>query len=154
VHNGRGFAVNARVERVDHVELQVPDRTEAAAWYERVLGLKPVTRALPWAEDPWGALMLSADGTPNQTMLALFVGEPQGGALVRGLRRLAFRTSAAGFLSFVAAAPDLGVTDGGDPPTVIDHGEAFSVYFQDPYGTRLEVTTYEHAAVSSARAVP
>jgi hypothetical protein len=29
---------------------------------------------------------------------------------------------------------------------VIDHDKALSVYFCDPYGTRLEVTTYEHEA--------
>ena len=141
-----------RIERPDHVELQVPDRAEAAAWYERVLGLVPVTSALAWAEDPEGPLMLSPDGTARQTMLALFAGEPQGVHPARGFRRLAFRTSAAGFLSFVADAGHLGVADGGPAPRVVDHGEAFSVYFLDPYGNHLEVTTYEHEVVRSARA--
>jgi catechol-2,3-dioxygenase len=28
-----------------------------------------------------------------------------------------------------------------------DHGKSFSVYFSDPYGNRLEVTTYDYEAV-------
>jgi hypothetical protein len=30
---------------------------------------------------------------------------------------------------------------------VVDHDLAFSIYFCDPYGHRLEITTYEHEAV-------
>ena len=30
---------------------------------------------------------------------------------------------------------------------VVDHNLAYSIYFCDPYGHRLEVTTYEHDAV-------
>lgn len=48
-----------RVLQIDHVELFVPDRQAAAAWYERVLGLVPVPKATQWAEDPEGPLMIS-----------------------------------------------------------------------------------------------
>ena len=34
--------------------------------------------------------------------------------------------------------------------SVVDHQQAFSVYFSDPYGHRLEVTTYDHAATRMA----
>jgi hypothetical protein len=33
---------------------------------------------------------------------------------------------------------------------LVDHGKAFSIYFNDPYGHRLEVTTYEHEATRAA----
>jgi hypothetical protein len=33
----------------------------------------------------------------------------------------------------------------------MDHGKAWSVYFSDPHGHHLEVTTYEAEAVRSAR---
>jgi len=33
---------------------------------------------------------------------------------------------------------------------VVDHGEAFSLYFNDPFGHRLELTTYEHATAAEA----
>jgi hypothetical protein len=29
---------------------------------------------------------------------------------------------------------------------VVDHGQALSIYFRDPYGHRLEVTTYDVGA--------
>jgi catechol 2,3-dioxygenase-like lactoylglutathione lyase family enzyme len=38
-----------RVLQIDHVELFVPDRHEAARWYERVLGLQIVPEYEPWA---------------------------------------------------------------------------------------------------------
>jgi hypothetical protein len=30
--------------------------------------------------------------------------------------------------------------------SAVDHGEAYSVYFSDPYGHHLEVTTYDYEA--------
>jgi catechol 2,3-dioxygenase-like lactoylglutathione lyase family enzyme len=143
--------VSARIQRPDHVELLVPNRAEAAAWYGRVLGLVPVESAARWAENADGPMMLSSDGTAGQVMLALFAGDPQGHYPERGFRRLAFRTSADGFLAFVSDVEHIGVTDGGAAPPVVDHGEAFSVYFQDPYGTHLEVTPYEHERVRRMR---
>jgi len=32
---------------------------------------------------------------------------------------------------------------------ISDHGKSFSVYFSDPWGNRLEVTTYDHEAVQA-----
>ena len=32
----------------------------------------------------------------------------------------------------------------------VDHDKAFSLYFSDPWGHRLELTTYEHDAVRAA----
>jgi catechol 2,3-dioxygenase-like lactoylglutathione lyase family enzyme len=48
-----------RVLQIDHVELFVPDRQAAAAWYESVLGLISVPEAVQWAKDPEGPLMIS-----------------------------------------------------------------------------------------------
>ena len=33
------------------------------------------------------------------------------------------------------------------PGQVVDHGRAYSLYFCDPYGNRIEITTYEYEAV-------
>ena len=75
-----------KVLQIDHVELFVPDRYDAAKWYERVLGV-----------------------------------------------------TAAGFAEFVTRTPDLVTIDG-----IVDHQQAYSVYFNDPHGHQLEVTTYEY----------
>ena len=125
------------VTQIDHVELFVPDRAVAADWYARILGLKRVSKTEVWADDPRGPLMISPDG--GRTMVALFTGPPQGGADPVGLRRLAFRTDAKGFGEFVRA--------GSVEVEVKDHGMAFSAYFSDPWGTPLEVTTYDAAKV-------
>jgi catechol 2,3-dioxygenase-like lactoylglutathione lyase family enzyme len=81
---------------LDHVELFVRNREEAAAWYARVFGCRPVAGAEEWAR-----------------------------------------------------LPELGIEKGNTAP-VFDHG-AWSVYFADPSGHRLEVTTYEADLVLRAR---
>jgi catechol 2,3-dioxygenase-like lactoylglutathione lyase family enzyme len=125
---------------IDHVELIVPDRHAAAAWYHDVLGLTPLTGTEHWASDAKGPLIISADG--GRTCLALFQGTRPDAAR-SGFRRVAFRVSGAEFLAFVEYGRGLGL----EPMKVQDHETAISVYFHDPYGHDLEVTTYEHERV-------
>lgn len=134
-----------RVDQLDHVELFVPDRREAAAWYQRVLGLRVVTEYEYWADDPRGPLMISSDG--GNTKLALFQGSPQGSRETAGFHRVAFRVGADNFAKFIARLADLDLVDHlGKRVTdesVADHQGARSIYFCDPFGHRLELTTYE-----------
>ena len=134
---------------LDHVELFVPDRAEAAEWYARVLGCRPVPGTASWATHPQGPLMVSPDD--GRTKLALFAGEPQRGRPTVGFHRVAFRVSGAAWLAFVARAGELGLTEHGGTVRVVDHAEAWSVYFTDPFGHHLEVTTYEADLVRRAR---
>lgn len=137
-----------RVEQIDHVEVFVPDRHEAAAWYAQTLGLEALPQHADWVV-PGGPLMISSDG--GRTMIALFEGKPQAGADLPGWQRVAFRVSAEGFARFLAHGPKMGIfaADGRqlERLEVVDHDKAFSVYFCDPWGNRLEVTCYECAAV-------
>jgi len=140
-----------RVQQIDHVEVFVPDRHEAARWYEEVLGLRILTRHEDWAEHPQGPLMISSDD--GVTMVALFQGEPPGASLSAGAVRVAFRVDGPGFLRFLDRAPGLPLHDQQGQratPRVRDHGKAFSAYFCDPWGNRYEVTTYDHAAIGAA----
>ena len=123
---------------IDHVELIVPDRQAAAAWYEEVLGLTPVAGTEHWARESGGPLMISGDG--GRVCLALFEGA-QTDATTRGggFRRVAFRVSGAEFVAFVEYGRRLGLT----PMAVQDHTTTISVYFKDPHGHDLEVTTWE-----------
>lgn len=149
-----------RVDQIDHVELFVPDRFEAAEWYERALGLTVVSKYKHWADDPQGPLMISSDN--GSTKLALFDGKPQGQQPTAGHRersgfhRVAFRVGASSFLGFLDQLPTLGVVDDKGrivtKDRIVDHSQAFSVYFNDPFGHRLELTTYEHTAVAEALA--
>src|SRR5687767_7823827 len=82
----------------DHIELFVPDREEAVAWYREWLGFDAMPEHADWAKV--GPIMLTNDR--GQTMLALFIGEPLGcEAKLKGWRRLALRASAAEFAAFL-----------------------------------------------------
>ena len=134
-----------KVLHIDHVELFVPDRREAARWYERTLGLSVVPEFERWAEDPHGPLMISSDG--GGTKLALFTGEPRGRRATAGFHLVAFRVDGPGFLRFLEHVGNAPVfNEAGEEAHSLaprDHGQAFSVYFCDPGGHRLEVTTYD-----------
>lgn len=134
-----------RVEGIDHVELVVLDRDEAARWYERVLGLTVCAEYAFWA-DEGGPLMISSDD--GRTKLALFEGTPRHAP---SPKRIAFRTDADGFQRFLDRLPALDLVDGdGHRVTktdIVDHDASVSLYFRDPYGTPLEVTTYDYETV-------
>jgi catechol 2,3-dioxygenase-like lactoylglutathione lyase family enzyme len=145
------------VIQLDHVELFVHDRYEAARWYQRTLGLTLVSAYEHWAEDPHGPLMVA---TPEGgTKLAFFTGEPRHHRPTAGFHLVAFRVDAEGFFRFLDHVRENPVytEDSREQHSLHprDHGQAFSVYFCDPWGHRLEVTTYERDAVRERlRAVP
>lgn len=138
-----------KVDQIDHVELFVPDRHEAARWYERTLGLAVLSQHEDWAADTGGPLMISSDG--GRTMLALFTGEPPRDRPTAGFHLVAFRVDGPGFLTFLEHIKTNPVhDDAGDEIHMLtpkDHGKAFSVYFNDPWGHHLEVTTYDAGLV-------
>lgn len=131
-----------RVDGIDHVALTVPDHAEAAAWYDDVLGLEPLPEFDSWATGG-GPLVVSSDD--GATSLALFSGDPD----EPELRHVAFEVDGEGFETFLDRAADrddLTVDGSGD---VVDHDLSWSVYFDDPWGHRFEVTTYDYEAVAA-----
>ena len=138
-----------RVDQLDHVEFFVPNRKEAADWYRRVLGFVIVEEYKHWASDPQGPLMISSDN--GSTKLALFEGVAQGSRETAGFHLVAFRVGADDFFRFLNLLPGLnllnhrGLTVTFD--SIVDHSTAYSIYFCDPYGHRLELTTYEYENV-------
>src|SRR3954470_14087441 len=93
---------------IDHVELIVPDRHEAATWYRDVLGLAAKAEDVKWAdENPTGPLMISGDG--GDTLLALFQAPSNGDTSKNGFRRVAFGASGDEFVAFVEFGRALGL---------------------------------------------
>ena len=131
-----------RVGQIDHVELFVPSRYEAARWYQEVLGLDILPDVEDWAREAGGPLMLSSDG--GNTKLALFRGEPRGTRPTAGHHRVAFRVDGQGFTGFVRRVRTEPVFDDAGEPlrclTVVDHDRALSVYFCDPWGNRFDAS--------------
>ena len=134
-----------QVDQIDHVEIEVPNRYEAARWYQAVLGFEICQEYEFWAEPGYGPLMLSTDG--GKTKLALFDGTPQGAGRPIGIRRIAFRVDGERFFKFIEHLDAMAGNPAVRRSEIFDHEKSFSVYFADPYGNRLETTTYDYNAV-------
>lgn len=123
-----------RVEGIDHVALTVRDVARSVAWYQDVLGLERRYEAV-WGDFP----AVVGAGT---TSLALFPARvPDPAPPVRdalSVRHIAFRVDRD---TFERARRDLEAR--GLAPTFQDHAAAHSLYFSDPDGYALEITTYD-----------
>ena len=121
-----------RLDRLDHVSLNVSDRSAAIAWYRGVLGLEQ--RNEP-RQDDWPVFM----GEFGRCV-ALFQAEVESLERARestGLRHVAFML---GKDDLERAQEHLRARDV-DFRTE-DHGNALSVYLSDPDGNVVELTTY------------
>jgi hypothetical protein len=86
----------------------------------------------------------------GNTKLALFEGRPAGSQRSIGFHLVAFRVGSVAFAQFVARLCRLKLQDKNgsivNSDSVVDHGMALSIYFCDPYGHSLEITTYDYEA--------
>jgi catechol 2,3-dioxygenase-like lactoylglutathione lyase family enzyme len=126
-----------RLEGIDHVALTVLDLGRSIAWYQNVLGLER-RYAEVWGDFP----AVLGVGT---TSLALFPAPvsdpaPPPGREVLSIRHIAFRVDRASFEQARAELEAHGLA-----PTFQDHTASHSLYFTDPDGHQLEITTYDVA---------
>lgn len=124
-----------QLEGIDHVALAVRDVELSAAWYCDVLGLERRHQAV-WGSHP----AVVGIGT---TSVALFPvagpsPQPRPGRDVLAMRHLAFRASRPEFENARAALAARGIET-----EIQDHQIARSIYFRDPDGHEIEITTYE-----------
>jgi catechol 2,3-dioxygenase-like lactoylglutathione lyase family enzyme len=119
--------VGFEVQGIDHVALLVSDQEASKAWYRDVLGLRRAF-AEEWGDTP--AVMMAKDSG-----FALFKARAPGGPPVH---HVALRVDRENFEAAQAQLHSRGIRF-----EFQDHGAAHSIYFEDPNGLRLELTTYE-----------
>lgn len=122
-----------RLQRLDHVSLNVSDRSRSIAWYRDVLGLEQQGEA--HADD--SPVFMNNGGV----LVALFqaqVTSAERAPESTGLRHIAFALSGSDFTLSQERLREHGVAFRPE-----DHGNALSVYFNDPDGNVIELTTYE-----------
>ena len=122
---------------VDHIHLYAPDREAAAKWYEEVLGFEVVEHMAFWAKDPGGPLTLQ--NPKGAIHLAVFRSDKQKPF------SLAFGASGEEYLqwrTYLKTAP-VSLAEK-------EHQISWSLYFNDPYGNEIEITTYDYDAVSAS----
>ena len=122
-----------RLQRLDHVSLNVSDRARSISWYRDVLGLEPRGEA---TRDDW-PVFLGEFGA----CLALFQAQSQAPERAQestGLRHVAFMVGREDLERAQARLRDHQVRFRFE-----DHGNAHSVYFSDPDGNVIELTSYE-----------
>lgn len=120
-----------QLEKVDHLHVYAQDKIVAQRWYEEILGFRKLEKYKVWA-DEGGPIVV---GTPNSEIeLAIFARDGfQASSIiafgVRGQAFLAWKT----YLEqkeLLAACKD--------------HGLTWSLYFNDPDGNGLEITTHDY----------
>ena len=124
------------------MHIYVRDRAAAARWYGAVLGLRRDRRFAAWAREVGGPLTLTAaDGASH---VALFEDDRRAG---HGTT-VALRTDGGGFVAFSKRAARLPLYDKRRrqaQPRLQDHEQSLSMYFNDPDGNPVELTTYDVA---------
>ena len=132
------------LEGIDHVALAVRDVARSAQWYIDTLGLEARFEGM------WKGIPVFVG--KGRTALALFPARENAlDATSRGERigmlHLAFRASRSEFAAAQCALRSRGISF-----TFQDHEISHSIYFRDPDGNELEITTYEvgDSAISSA----
>jgi catechol 2,3-dioxygenase-like lactoylglutathione lyase family enzyme len=121
--------MSIRTQGLDHVAIAVSNLDRAEDFYRDVLGLERVHEE--W--DP--PRVLASEGTG----MALF---PAGGEYevvgAPGILHFAFRADRPAFEAAQSELDERGIRF-----RFSDHGASHSIYFRDPDGHRLELTTYE-----------
>jgi catechol 2,3-dioxygenase-like lactoylglutathione lyase family enzyme len=125
------------LDGIDHVALAVPDVARSANWYIEVLGFERRYEGM------WNGVPVFIG--KGRTALALFPAREEALSSTNrgervGMLHLAFGATRAEFTAAQRELRTRGISFGFQ-----DHEISHSIYFEDPDGIRLEITTYEMA---------
>ena len=122
----------------DHTALVVPDLVAAERWYVEVLGAEVVGR-YNWGGDTAHHVGAHGDVRVGRDVISLFLGDPTGST--PRLVHYAFNCRSMDELDTWKAhleKKDVAIRG----PIAHDGFGAVSIYFDDPWGYRLEITTW------------
>jgi catechol 2,3-dioxygenase-like lactoylglutathione lyase family enzyme len=121
-----------KLQGIDHVAIAAPDLAKTIEWYCEVLGFERLHA------DQWNGVPAFI-GT-DSTAIAFFPAKEKSSRSASGgpMLHLAFRTDRAGFVKAQEELKKRAIKFDFE-----DHGIAHSIYFRDPNGVKLEITTYE-----------
>lgn len=128
-----------QLTNIDHVHVYVPDREQAAQWFQDVLGFEVEESLRVWATDSGPLTIGDAEGHIHVALFEATDYVP--------CTAIAFGADGANFLQWKQLLDEKGVA-----AQCKDHDLAWSLYFHDPYDNLYEITTYEHEVVSGALA--
>lgn len=125
-----------QISSLDHIALTVSDQARSLEWYQRVLGMEQRYAEANGVGDP---VFICA----GNACLALFPAQtpdplPAPGQNVLSMRHFAFRLTRADFERAQVELREQHI-----PFRFEVHPMAHSLYFSDPDGHRVELTTYE-----------
>jgi len=124
----------------DHIAFSVPDLVEAERWYVEVLGAEVVGR-YNWGGDTAHPVLPHEDIRIGAHIVSLFIGEPLTSAPPPRLFHYAFNCRSIDELDTWRAHLEKNSVTYRGPMAHPGFG-AVSLYFSDPWGTRLEITTW------------
>lgn len=124
-----------RLRGINHIHLNVPDKLTAAKWYEKTLGFRIVESMLSWntATGP-----LTIEDESGRVHLALFASENY-----TPTSAIAFDASGEEFLLWKKYLEDSQLLQ-----RCSNHKLAWSLYFTDPYGHSLEITSEDTETIN------
>ncbi len=115
---------------IDHIHVYVSSRRAAAAWYGENLGFSVLEKFAFWATDEGGPLTLTdASGAIHFALFKSAQAKPVS---------LAFGASASEYAAWKEHLNSIGIQF-----READHQLCHSIYFDDPFGNQLEITTYD-----------
>jgi catechol-2,3-dioxygenase len=122
--------VKVNLVKIDHVHIYVHDLDKAERWYNDVLGFSRDESLLFWFKQG-GPLVLKN----NAAAISLFLRthQPPGNTVAFSLEATSFCP-----LLHILAAQSI-------PFIVSDHQVSMSVYFSDPDGNQIELTSYQYS---------
>lgn len=128
-----------KLRGINHIHLSVPDKLVAAKWYEEMLGFRIVDSMLSWntttgpltIEDESGRIHLALFASDNYTPTSA----------------VAFDASGEAFLLWKRYLEDAQLLQ-----RCSNHKLSWSLYFNDPFGHSLEITSEDTEVIDQVLA--